>query len=167
MPSAHSLLTLESNKQEQLRTIFAFFGNMSFMRHQDEGFDKAVIRTAYKKEQNAFCETVTLVARSDVPSNANIINSHTNYKVKINGYQSLLLKARIAPHSNKNSLKHELRTDCCICSPIGLRIVLMMAAMMAWPLRKDDMEPSFLQTGAAQRDVYVIPDRECIDRRFL
>lgn len=84
----------------------------------------------------------------------------------MNDDQTLALKARIAPHGNEDSIQNQLHSDCCMCPPTGIRIVLMVAAVMAWPLRKADMKSAFLHTGAAQRDVYVTP-RECCDKRFV
>lgn len=76
------------------------------MRHHANVFDQAVKNTAYIKEQISFCEKVTQVARSDVPDDANIMNSHAIYKVKVNYDQSLALKASIAPHENEDSFNN-------------------------------------------------------------
>lgn len=54
-----------------------------------------------------------------------------------------------------------------MCPPTGIRSVLMMAAMMAWPLGKAAVKSAFLKTGATQSDVYVVPPRECTDKRFM
>ena len=47
-------------------------------------------------------KTVREVPVEKVPKNSNIITSYVNYKVKENVGGSLKIKARIAPHSNKN-----------------------------------------------------------------
>lgn len=49
----------------------------------------------------------------------------------------------------------------------GIRFILTIAPMTAWSLRKADVKSSFLQTASAQQTVYVIPPRECTERRFL
>lgn len=54
-----------------------------------------------------------------------------------------------------------------MCPHTCLRIGLKIAVMLAWPLRKADVKSDFLQTGAAQRDMYVIPPRKCPDKRFV
>lgn len=90
------------------------------------------------------------------------------YKVKVGDDNSLKLKARIAPHGNEDSLKHELRSDCSMCSPTGIRLLLSYACMNRLRISKIDVTSAFLQTGAAERDVYVLPPRESADRgRFL
>lgn len=101
------------------------------MRHQAQGFGQTVINSAYMKEHNSFCETVTQVARAHVRNGADVINNHTIYKVKVNDDHTLMLKARIAPHGNEDRLKNDLCTDCCMCPPTGIRIVLIMAAIMS------------------------------------
>ena len=64
-------------------------------------------------------------------------------------------------------MKSDLRSDCCMCSPTGLRIVLMTAALHKWKLVKADVKNAFLQTGMAARDVYVIPPKESTNRKSL
>lgn len=72
---------------------------------------------------------VQLVPIYEVPSNANVISSHTLYKIKIEEDNKLMLKARIASHGNEDSTKDVLKTDCCICIPIGIRIFTTIAAL--------------------------------------
>ena len=54
-----------------------------------------------------------------------------------------------------------------MCSPTGLKIVLMTAAIFKWKLVKADVKNTFLQTGLAERDVYVIPTRESSNRKSV
>ena len=163
----HSLPSLESNEQEALKPIFDFFGNKPFLRHQAQGFDQAVLENAFQSELKSFLETVEQIPWSDVPDGSNIIGSHGIFKMKTNDDGSLKLKARIALHGNEDSQKAEMKTDCCICSPTGIRIVVMVAAFFGWCLNLLDSLTAFLQTGDASRLVYVIPRKEYKDRRFV
>lgn len=91
---------------------------------------------------------------------ANIIGSHTLYKVKQNDDGSLKLKARIAPHGNEDDLKDVLNKDCSTCPPTGLRMLESVASPFGWTVYKADVEAAFLETDEAQRDVYVLPPRK-------
>lgn len=122
---------------------------------------------AYKKEEEAFKRTVREIPRDSVPTDSNVISSHVLYKLKLNDDNSLKLKGRIAPHGNQDSMKMDLRSDCCMCSPTGLRLVLMLAALNKWRIVKADVKNAFLQTGLAERDVYVIPPKESTNRKSL
>lgn len=51
-----------------------------------------------------------------------------------------------------------------MCPPSGIRIDLTIVALKGWSRCKADAESAFLQTGSAQRDVYVIPPKEGTDR---
>ena len=115
---------------------------------------------AFKCEEESFTKTVKLVHLSDVPQDANIITSHVIYKVKANDDGSYKMKARIAPHGNKDKEMKNLKTDSCVCPPTGVGILLSIACIYGWPLGKIDFKSTFLQTGSAQRDVYVVPPRE-------
>ena len=136
------------------------FGNKPFLRHHSKGFDQFPLVTSFKTEEETFLRTVKQVAKKDVLAGANIIGSHTIYKMKQNDDGSLKLKARIASHGNEDDLKSELHIDCSTCSPTGLRILKSVASLPGWTVCKADVTAAFLQTGITQRDVYVRPPRE-------
>ena len=122
------------------------------------------MRVAYRKEESSFLKTVQLVHISDFPESANVITSHVLYKVKDCDDGTRLMKARIAPHGNKDCEKDGLKTDSTSCPPTGIRALLSIATIHKWPLAKIDFKSAFLQTGDAKRDVYVVPPRECESR---
>ena len=142
------------------------FGNKSFMRHQAQGFPQFALVNAYNAEETSFKKTAEPVRVSKIPPDANIISSHVIYKVKMNDDKALKLKARIAPHGNEDSLKHDLRSDCCVWPLTGIRLLLSMASLRKWRITKMDVESAFLQTGDANRNVYVVPPRESKNRSF-
>ena len=155
---------LFSSEQSDLKPMFEHFGNKPFLAYQAQGFPSYMLHNAYHEEEESFKRTVRVVARSTVPSNANVISSHVIYKIKVNDDESLKLKARIAPHGNEDSLKHEMRADCSMCAPMGIRLLISIATIYKWRLTKVDVKSAFLQTGAAERQVFVIPPRESSDR---
>lgn len=85
-----------------------------------------------------------------------MISSPVIYKFKLLYDQSLNLKACIATHGNEDSKKY-LRSDCAICLPVGMRIILSLVSIRRWRLSKIDVKTAFLQTGQAQHDVYLLP----------
>ena len=88
------------------------------------------------------------------------MNSHVIYKLKYNDDKTLALKARIAPHGNEDDEKEILTTDCQTCPPTGIRIILSVASLFGWKIKRADAKGAFLKTGKAQRHVYVIPPIE-------
>lgn len=48
-----------------------------------------------------------------------------------------------------------MRSDSSMCSPAEMRIILSTATLRRWCLSKLDVNTGFLQTGQAERDVYV------------
>lgn len=50
-----------------------------------------------------------------------------------------------------------------MCSIPGVRILLTTAELWKWCQTNNDVEAAFLQTGATEGDVYVIPPRESAD----
>jgi len=82
-----------------------------------QGLQSFITHNAYLKEETSFTKTVTKVHVSDIPENANIITSHVLYKVKVLDDGSKIVKARIAPHGNKDDLKDNLKKSSATCSP--------------------------------------------------
>lgn len=105
--------------------------------------------------KESFIKSVKVVARTDVPSNENVVSSHVRYKVKQNDDGTLKLKARIAPHGNEKNVKEVLTKDCTTCPSIVLRIVESIALLFGWTIYKADVNSAFRQTEAADRDVYM------------
>ena len=136
------------------------------MLHQAEGLPPHPVWNAYRDEVLKFLKTVREVPIHEVPKNSSTITSHVIYKVKENDDGSFKMKARIAPHGNKDKEKLMLKTDSSQCPPTGMGILLSIAAMMQWPLAKIDFTSAFLQTGEAKRDGYVVPPRECQRKSF-
>eukprot|EP00171_Calliarthron_tuberculosum_P001315 IDg1315t1 len=155
---------LKSNLANDLDLYYEMFGNKEFLSHHSEGLPTYAIQNAYVNEEQNFMKTVRAVHVTDVPLNANIITSHVIYNVKTNDDNTKKMKARIAPHGNKDKEKTNLKTDSATCPPIGIRILISIAVINKWSLAKIDFKSAFLQSGNAMRDVYVVPPRECNTR---
>lgn len=67
-------------------------------------------------------------------------------------------------HGNKVSSRQYTRSDCSMCSHVGMRILISVTVTNSWYVRKRDVKAAFLQTGKGTRDVYVIPPVESKDR---
>lgn len=159
-----ALQELESQEQELLENYAKSMGYNSFMLHEADGLPSSVLHNSYTREEEKFKQTVKEVHVSAVPDNANIISSHVIYKIKKNDDGSYKMKARIAPHGNKDKERENLKSDSATCPPTGIRVLLSIASLLQWPLAKVDFTSAYLQTGPALRDVYVIPPRECRNR---
>ena len=154
---------LQSSERELIKKYFEAFGHAEFMLHQAQGLPPFATRNAYEKEEKSFKKTVTTVTVSQVPKDANIVTSHVLYKVKKCDDASLTLKARIAVHGNKDRDKDILKTDSATCPPVGIRILLSLATIYRWIVAKIDFKSAYLQTEA-ERNVYIVPPRECKTR---
>lgn len=118
-----SSIRLESNAPDVLASMLQYFGNKPFLRHEAQSFPDYVLLNAYSAEETEFRRTVRAIPLAEVPNNADIIASHTVYKVKRNDDHSPRLKARIASHENGDSSRLLLRSDCSVCPPSCFRII--------------------------------------------
>lgn len=78
------------------------------------------------------------------------------------------LKAIIAPHGDEDSIKTDIRNDCPMISPVGMRIRLSIDTINKCYITRFDVKTSFLQIGEPTRGVLVIPPCKSRDRgKFL
>ena len=151
---------LSRTEKESVEMFYKVFEHKEFSLTAAQGLPSHTTENAYKKEENKFMRTVRLVPTSQVPKDANIITSHVIYKVKSSDEGDYYLKARIAPHGNKDRERTGLKTDSATCPPVGIRIACSIATMFKWHLAKIDFESAFNNSGDAIPDVYVRPPRE-------
>ena len=153
-------------QSEAIEAYFRIFSYKEFMLHHAEELPPHSVWNVYRDEEPKFMKTVGQFPSNKVLKNSNIVTSHAIYKLKANDDGSLKMKARIAPHGNKNNDRDKLKTDSSQCPPSGIQILTLIATMIQWPISKIDFVSPFLQTGDANRDVYVIPLLECRRRSF-
>jgi len=79
------------------------------MMHPTQGLPLCPLNNAFDAEVETFVKTVQHIHVTDVPKDASRITSHVIYKVKINVDGSKKMKARIAPHGNKDKDIHTLK----------------------------------------------------------
>lgn len=105
--------------------------------------------------------------RNTVPRKATVISSYAIYKIKINDDKSLKPEACLELYGINDSDKKFMKSDCCMCSPIKIRIILSITSLKLWRLARVDVKLAFLHACPAQNDGYVIPLHECRRREEL
>jgi len=134
---------LSSLEPNAIQVYFDVFKFKEFLFYHAQGLPQFVVQNAYKCEEDSFRKTVRSVHVSNVPQNANVISSHVLYKVKKMDDGSMKIKARIAPHGNKDKFKNDLKKDSATCPPVGIRIALSIASMLKWDTAKIDLHLLF------------------------
>lgn len=79
------------------------------------------------------------------------------YKLKLEDGKFLKFKTISAPHGNEDSIKHDLQSECSLCSPVGMGILLSIDAVVKLNIFERDLKTAFLQTGEAIPEIFVIP----------
>ncbi len=136
-----------------------------------KAFSSWVLAEAYCTERAAFSKLsdpvpMALLNKSGRSMKSyNIIGCHEIIKVKTLDDGTLLVRCRFAPHGNEDSEKENLRTDSASCSPLAFRIFLSVCSLKKMFISKVDFKSAFLQTGLAERDVYVRPTK-CDKSKF-
>ena len=132
-PASASTVELTSNYDNVIKMFYKRFGHKDFLAYQAEGLPSFPLINAYVDEESKFKDNVRVIDMSEVPRNANVITSHVLYKVKANDDGSMKMKARIAPHGNKDKDRSDLKSDSATCPPTGIRLLLSIAAIKKWP----------------------------------
>lgn len=70
-----------------------------------QGYSQYILYMAYESEESELTNHVKCVPIPEVLFDANIVSSHTIYKIKVEEKHVLRLKARIAPHGKEYSVK--------------------------------------------------------------
>lgn len=149
-------MNLSSIEKETIDKYFHVFGHKELMLHHAQGLPPFVTENAYKKEEDSFTKTVRKVPVRKIPVGCNVISSHVLYKVKVLDDGSKIVKARIAPHCNKDRERENLKTDSTVCSPVSIRIVLSIAFYQGRNLAKIDFKSAFLQSGQGQLKIFAV-----------
>ena len=147
----------EQEYNEWLKRIHERFGGYDRTRNQLSWVPHWVLDKALQTELRNYEPVVELICSDSVPPHANVIDSHTLYKVKVKDGGSLQLKARIVPHGNKDLYKELIRSDSEVAEHSSYRTVMAFAAIFSIELFKVDVKAVFLQSGPARRTVYVRP----------
>lgn len=120
---------LASSAQQDIGQYMSCFGNKSFLHHQAQGLAQHALQSAHNVEEEIFKKHVEVVPRSNISHDVSFIRSHVVYKVKLEDDGLFMMKARIAPHRNGDSIKEYLRTDCASCAPTEISIVLSVCTI--------------------------------------
>lgn len=83
------------------------------------------------------------MAKFSVSIRANIIGTQTLCKIIPQYDGKLRLKSFIEPYGHEENHRHQLRSDCNICGPVVIRIVLFIATLLGWFLAETDVKNSF------------------------
>lgn len=116
--------------------------------------------TVYEDKDAYLKESLRTIYLHEFPHDANVISSHTIYKVKVCDDDSHALNARIAPHRNEDDPRSFIRSDCAMGILAVMRIPISTPSLIPWKLHNLDGNSAFPQTGSAVRDLYLIPARE-------
>ena len=152
---------LESDRDRVLEDIYTEIGSKQVSASKLTFAPPWIIEQAFQKEHDSNWKDVyILVPEREVPSNANVISSHSVAKVKTNEEGKRDLKVRLCPHGNRDSEKDSIRKDSDTVSWLGIRILFAISVFLDFRLGTADIKGAYLQSGPIRRQIYVRPPRE-------
>lgn len=158
-PSHGQVLT--SNRGEELTRLYNNIGTTQVTRSKLQCAPPWLVDEAFRKElEGNWCDAFVPVASNKLPRGANIITSHTVYKIKISEEGEKTLKARIVAHGDKDDLKDVIRKDSATAQFNVIRTLLSLASLRNLRLATADIKGAFMQSGPIKRDIYMRPPQE-------
>ena len=100
------------------------------MINRVDGLLRHSVRNVYREEEAKFMKMSVNFPSGSPPKGSNIITSHVIYKVEEIDDGSLKMKAKIAPHGNKDKDRDLLKTDSAQFPPTDKRILVSIATIM-------------------------------------
>lgn len=116
------------------------------MKHEGQGFEQYPLIKAYEKEENAVRKICKHILKMDVLATANIIDSHTIYKVEQENNRNRISNLGLLM-ATKMISKMFSPTYCSTCSPPSLRFSQSIATFLGWIIFIADDATAFAQTG--------------------
>lgn len=135
------------------------------MRHNAQECHQYAIKMPSRPNNQNSRNMLSFLLISNVPSDANVTSSHTNSKITCEENDQVRLRALISTHISANSMKEKLKTYCCIYSPDSIRVVSSFSNLNRLKLAKANVKYAFMNSGSAERNMYVITLRESSDIR--
>ena len=151
---------MQSNEQHILQVILDTIGPNQVSGSKLRFAPDWIIRNSFARELDNWKDVYTEIHEHAVPKHANIVRSHTVFKVKTDESGKLSLKSRIVAHGNEDREKDSIRKDSAAAQFVVIRILLSLAAILGLRLAKIDVKKAYLQSGPISRDIYVRPPRE-------
>lgn len=151
---------LLSDEQRVLASIEEVIGPSQVTSNKLTFAPAWIIQKSFEKELDNWKGVYEVLSDDQVPLNANVIRSHTVFKIKKDEKSVRSLKARIVAHGNEDKEKDTVRKDSAAAQFTVIRLLLSLAAILRFRLAKIDVKKAYLQSGPIQRTIYVRPPRE-------
>lgn len=81
-------------------------------------------------------KSVKEASKSKIPIGANLFNSHTLGKVKMEDNGIMKLKSRINPHDYEDKMRFDFNKDCATCPSTGVRTLESITSLFNWTVYK-------------------------------
>ena len=153
--------SLKTDKHHVMSTIYETIGSKQVTARHLDFAPSWVLDEAFRKEHDSSWKgAYKEIPKCQVPRSANVITSHTVYKVKTQEDGSKDMKARIVPHGNRDNEKDNIRKDSSTAQLFVIRLLLSLATFLGFRIACADIKGAYLQSGPIRRDIYVRPPKE-------
>lgn len=162
VPDSLSGLTLDSDEQTVLATLYEKYGADQFTKNKAPEIPEWLYFKALDAELDNWKGHYEHTKLCDIPPGANVVGSHVVYRIKKDEQEAFKFKARLVVHGNEDLQKDDIRKDAATAHLTAIRLVLSMAACYGFNLGQIDIKAAYFQSGPIRRRIYVRPPRELL-----
>lgn len=149
---------LTSSEQVLLEEIENQIGSRQVTKRELEGAPEWLTKKSMDREVDENWASVTEeVTTDDMPDDANILSTHFVFRINKSEQGERTLKARLVVHGNRDEEKDEVSKDAIAADMMMTRLVLALGTIMKFSFGVTDIKGAFMQSGPANRDIYIIP----------
>lgn len=157
---------LGSTEQSLLREIEEHIGTRQVTRRGLESVPEWLVKKAMNNEvEENWKSAIEEVGTQGMPDDANILSTHFVFNIKKSEQGHRTLKARLVVHGNRDEDKDDVRKDAMAADMMMTRLVIALGTIMRFTFGVADIKGAFMQSGPAQRDIYIIPPATYRERR--
>lgn len=158
--------TLQSNEKAILHDIYANIGPRQVSSSALAFAPSWVVEKAMNDEHDKNWKDAYEEANErDLAEDANIVSSHSIFKVKKDDLGNMKLKGRIVIHGNHDADRDKVRADCAAADMAVIRMLISIGTCLGLTFGSADITGAYMQSGPITREVYVRPPRECKRKR--
>lgn len=109
----------------------------------------------------------TVVKSSELPRDANIIGSHTVYRVKEYDDGHLKMKARLVLHGNRDKDRFTFRKDSASADLAAVRLPISFSQILKSCIATADIKGAYMQSSPIKRTLFARPAKHLYQKGMV
>lgn len=160
--------SLKSDRETVLSKIKSVIGFKQVTESEIQFAPEWILNDALSTElEENWNSAYTVVKSSELPRDANIIGSHTVYRVKEDDDGHLKMKARLVLHGNRDKDRFTVRRDSASADLAAVRLLISLSQILKFCIATADIKGAYMQSGPIKRTLFVRPPKKLCQKGMV